>query len=115
MNPYNQWYVWMWFCFFISNHTPYKIKEYIEKIILNHHLHIIGSQIHIFSKNAFSLNIMLAESHLCLHTWPEDNYVSLDIFVCNYTCDNSQNAKNIFQEIKTIFASKDEKTNIINR
>jgi len=103
------------FDFFISKHSPYKIKKHIEKIISNNNLVIIWSQIHIFSKNAFSLNIMLKESHLCLHTWPENNYVSLDIFVCNYTKDNSNDAKNIFQELKQIFASWKEKTNTILR
>ena len=25
---------------------------------------------------------MLAESHIALHTWPEINYIAIDIFTC---------------------------------
>ncbi len=27
--------------------------------------------------------LMLAESHISIHTWPEDNYAAIDIFVCS--------------------------------
>jgi S-adenosylmethionine decarboxylase len=29
---------------------------------------------------------MLAESHISIHTWPEEDYAAVDIFVCG-TCD----------------------------
>ena len=33
--------------------------------------------------------VLLAESHLCIHTWPEHDAVTLDVFVCNVTRDHS--------------------------
>jgi S-adenosylmethionine decarboxylase len=27
--------------------------------------------------------VLLAESHLCVHTWPEQRAVTLDVYVCN--------------------------------
>lgn len=30
--------------------------------------------------------VILAESHISIHTWPEANYAALDIFMCG-TCD----------------------------
>lgn len=43
--------------------------------------------------------IVLAESHLAIHTWPESGDVTLDVYVCNYSRDNSDCAKGLFQTI----------------
>lgn len=36
--------------------------------------------------------VLLAESHLAVHTWPESGLVTLDVFVCNVGVDNSERA-----------------------
>jgi len=36
--------------------------------------------------------VLLAESHLAVHTWPEIGAVTLDAYVCNFSGDNSQRA-----------------------
>ncbi len=37
--------------------------------------------------------LLLAESHLCLHTWPERRGATLDVYVCNYGADHSAAAR----------------------
>jgi len=37
--------------------------------------------------------VLLAESHLAVHTWPEQGVVTLDVFVCNLLGDNSERAQ----------------------
>jgi len=37
--------------------------------------------------------VILAESHLAVHTWPELNAVTLDLYVCNFSQDNSVAAR----------------------
>ena len=36
--------------------------------------------------------VLLAESHLTVHTWPEIGAATLDVYVCNIDTDNSQRA-----------------------
>ena len=36
--------------------------------------------------------VLLAESHLAVHTWPEIAAVTLDVYVCNMGSDNSARA-----------------------
>jgi len=36
--------------------------------------------------------VLLAESHLTVHTWPEIGAVTLDVYVCNIDADNSHRA-----------------------
>jgi spermidine synthase len=37
--------------------------------------------------------LLLAESHLAVHTWPERRSVTLDVYVCNFTEDNTGKAQ----------------------
>jgi spermidine synthase/S-adenosylmethionine decarboxylase len=37
--------------------------------------------------------VVLAESHLAIHTWPELRAVTLDLYVCNFSQDNSAAAR----------------------
>lgn len=37
--------------------------------------------------------VLLAESHLCVHTWPERRAVTLDVYVCNFSADHSARAR----------------------
>ena len=39
--------------------------------------------------------VLLAESHLCIHTWPEHDAVTLDVFVCNVARDHSVAAEQL--------------------
>ena len=41
--------------------------------------------------------VVLAESHLAIHTWPERNQATLDVYVCNVTADNSEKAERLYQ------------------
>ena len=41
------------------------------------HLHI-----HLFEPRGATAIALLAESHLAIHTWPEGDYLAIDIFTC---------------------------------
>ena len=40
--------------------------------------------------------VVLAESHLAIHTWPERDGATLDVYVCNYTADNTAKAEAVY-------------------
>jgi len=48
--------------------------------------------------------VILAESHLAVHTWPETNAVTLDLYVCNFSQDNSATARAACQRLIVAFA-----------
>jgi S-adenosylmethionine decarboxylase len=39
--------------------------------------------------------VLLAESHVCLHTWPGQKAVTLDVYVCNFGGDHSAQARGL--------------------
>ncbi|HWS27726.1 MAG TPA: adenosylmethionine decarboxylase [Xanthomonadales bacterium] len=48
--------------------------------------------------------VILAESHLAVHTWPELNAVTLDLYVCNFSQDNSAAARQACDRLIAAFA-----------
>ena len=48
--------------------------------------------------------VLLAESHLAVHTWPELGAVTLDVYVCNLQTDNSGSAQALLAALETAFA-----------
>ncbi len=47
--------------------------------------------------------VLLAESHLAVHTWPELGAVTLDVYVCNYSGDNSARALAVLADLEAAF------------
>ena len=43
--------------------------------------------------------VVFAESHLAIHTWPERDGATLDVYVCNVTCDNSDKAEQLYGKL----------------
>jgi len=43
---------------------------------------IIGDTFHKFAPHGVSGTVVIAESHLSVHTWPEVGYVAVDIYTC---------------------------------
>ena len=48
--------------------------------------------------------VLLAESHLAVHTWPEIASVTLDVYVCNLGVDNSARAHALLASLIEAFA-----------
>ncbi len=48
---------------------------------------IISSEFHHFSPHGVSGVIIIGESHVAVHTWPEYSYAAVDIFTCGDTVD----------------------------
>ncbi len=48
--------------------------------------------------------VILAESHLAVHTWPELKTVTLDLYVCNFSQDNSAAARTACDRLIEAFA-----------
>lgn len=43
---------------------------------------VVGETFHKFAPQGVSGTVVIAESHLSVHTWPERGYVAVDIYTC---------------------------------
>lgn len=65
--------------------------ERLEKIMLNAchvaNATILGVSSHKFEPQGVTVMVLLAESHISLHSWPEYDYVAIDVFTCGQNMD----------------------------
>ncbi len=63
---------------------------------------VLGVQLHHFGEGMGVTGVaMLAESHISIHTWPENDFIALDIFVCG-ECEADKAA----EVLLSVFAPK---------
>jgi len=71
-------------------------------------LRAVGTLFHAFpagprGPGGVTATVLLAESHLCVHTWPEQCGVTLDVYVCNFGADHSAKAKALAGALEALF------------
>ena len=49
--------------------------------------------------------VLLAESHLAVHTWPEHGTVTVDAFVCNASANNTGRAERLLEAVVAPFGA----------
>lgn len=59
--------------------------------------------------------VLLAESHVCVHTWPEKKAVTLDVYVCNFGGDHSTKARALMAALMQLFAPGKAAVNALER
>ncbi|MCB2408221.1 S-adenosylmethionine decarboxylase family protein [Hymenobacter lucidus] len=56
----------------------------------------VGEVYHTFPNGSFTAVVGLTESHLSIHTWPEFEQATFDVFLSNYQRDNSATARQLY-------------------
>ena len=63
------------------------IENSMKEAALNSGATIVESVFHLFSPHGVSGVVVIAESHLAIHTWPEYQYAAVDLFTCGDSVD----------------------------
>src|SRR5438046_8678490 len=58
----------------------HKVETTMVDAAKNAHARIVDAVFHTFNPHGISGVVVIAESHLAIHTWPEYNFASLDVF-----------------------------------
>jgi len=61
---------------------------------------VLGESFHQFKPQGVSGVVMIAESHLLIHTWPEHGYAAVDIFTCGNSVQPEKAAELIIRKLK---------------
>ena len=64
------------------------VENVLSKAAIAAKATIIESKFHHFSPHGVSGALIIAESHIAIHTWPEYGYCAVDIFTCGDLTDN---------------------------
>jgi S-adenosylmethionine decarboxylase proenzyme len=76
---------------------------------------IVGDRFFQFEPQGVTGTVLLAESHLAIHTWPEHGFVTIDVYVCNYTTDNTGKAERLFRTLQDVLRPQRAKFQAIHR
>lgn len=86
----------------------FQIRALLAKTIAASGLTIVGEHYHPFRDEqgndaGVTAAVLLAESHVALHTWPEKQAVTLDVYVCNFMHDNCAKARQALHDLVQAF------------
>lgn len=83
-----------------------QLKQIFEDAVKKSRLTKLSSDYHQFKPFGVTGYILLAESHVSFHTWPENNYMSIDVF----SCGSKEQAEIVFnyllEKLKPITVNK---------
>jgi S-adenosylmethionine decarboxylase len=65
------------------------MKQLFDNICDKYNFTVLGKLSHIFTPQGLSVLYMLSESHISVHTFPENRYLALDIYTCREYADDS--------------------------
>ena len=78
-------------------------------------LTVVGECFHQFQPQGVTGTVLLAESHIAIHTWPESGFVTVDVYVCNLTTDNTAKAEQVFRTLETALKPSRKRFQAIHR
>lgn len=84
---------------------PEALRTLCRRVVADAGLTPVGEVFHQFSPGGGVTGVvLLAESHLAVHTWPELGAATLDVYVCNLSADNSARAERVVDALEAAFA-----------
>ena len=82
--------------------NPALVEKYMLDAALECGATIVNKCFHLFAPHGVSGVVIISESHLAIHTWPELGYAAVDLFTCGTKCD----PKVAYEFLKKKFNSK---------
>ncbi len=77
------------------------VKETLKNAALEAKATIVEVAFHEFSPFGISGMVVIAESHLAIHTWPEYGYAAVDVFTCGDLIDPRVAAKYLIEKFQS--------------
>ena len=91
--------------------NPELVEKYMLQAALECGATVVNKCFHLFAPHGVSGVVIISESHLAIHTWPEYGYAAVDLFTCGEQCD----PKVSYEFLKEKFNSRDAKYSQLNR
>lgn len=78
--------------------TPERIEQIFKEAARVANMTIKASHFFRFSPTGVSGAVIIAESHISIHTWPEEGYAAIDVYTCGES-DPERAVEYILKEI----------------
>jgi S-adenosylmethionine decarboxylase len=81
-------------------------KNFFNEKIKEYNLNPLGEIFHQFEGSGYTGVICLTESHIAIHTWPEHNMLTFDVYLSNFMKNNDDITRKIFEDTISFFKAK---------
>jgi S-adenosylmethionine decarboxylase len=99
---------------YILLNSPEQLTNLLDHICNKFQYTILNKSQHIFEPQGFTALYLLSESHISIHTFPEENYAAIDIYTCRQYEDD-QVYLEIYDYIIRVFNAEHNRPIIIDR
>ena len=87
----------------------------LREMVVALDVNLLDLRVYPFSPVGVTGIAIVSESHLVIHTWPEHGFVTIDVYVCNYTTDNTGKAELLFRTMQGALMPQHTKFQAIHR
>jgi len=87
------------------------IEQYMNEAVRESGATIVRSVFHRYAPQGVSGVVVIAESHISIHTWPEYGYAAVDFFTCGETADPYK----AFEYMKKMLKCREASVNELRR
>jgi S-adenosylmethionine decarboxylase len=101
----------LWECDAQALNNEAYLKTLLHESARAANMHVVGETSHTFTPQGVTSILLLEESHISIHTYPEVHYAAVDIYTCG---TDSQPQKALDMIVKSLHTQK-ANTKIINR
>lgn len=89
--------------------------DVLKKICSSYDFEVLNIVDYSFEPIGCTILFLLSESHMSIHTFPEKNHLSFDIYTCREYNDNSEYQKILNYLIESLDASLESEFKILDR
>lgn len=91
------------------------LRSLCLRLVEDSGLTVVGDSFHQFLPVGVTGTVLLAESHLAIHTWPEYASVTVDVYVCNFQEENTEKAERLYSSLRAALKPRRVKSTRVNR
>jgi S-adenosylmethionine decarboxylase len=85
-----------------------EVRSIINEVISKTKLTALSHSFHQFEPQGVTYIVLLAESHISIHTWPEFKLAHIDIFTCYVqNTENKEKCRKAFKLLAEMFGAED--------
>ncbi len=77
-----------------------ELKNILVSSVKNTEAVVLSEYFYHFSPRGVTGFLLLSASHIAIHTWPEENHLTLDVFTCVSMDETKKIVENILKSIK---------------
>jgi len=84
-------------------------RAFFAELVARLGLCCVGEAYYAFAENqGFTAVLALTESHLSIHTWPEHELATFDVFLSNFRQNNHATVRQAYQETLAFFGGREQ-------